>query len=959
MDALKVAIGGVLSQGGRPVAYFSEKLTESKSRYTTYDLEFYSVVQAVKHWRHYLFHKEFVLFTGHDSLRHIRTQDKVSHKHGRWLAFLKKFTFVVKHKTGVSNRAADALSRRSNLLVSMQVDVLGMNVIHEKLSLDPYISIVLQGLYLPLPAWDQKLCQESAFQVVYFAQPCRHLDLMPLPVSGYVPKKVQDFVKALREVHKAIRGNLDHFLVGEYNKLSAKKIRSLEIVEKINFNAYRLKLPSHIRCSDVFNVKHFLPYHGDSSNDDLVGSEGEESENLFFESGGSSSDEESDQPRRDQRDDNRRWESGMRVNILEFNGNTFNPERFIDWLVAVEEVFEFKEVPENKRDSLIATKLRGRASAWWKQLKMTRERVGKPRIMDSINMFDPMTLSNAYQRALAIANQNRRVKSSSSHVITEGSFGSGNVTYRFVPNQTKVGGGNTGLVSKGFGSYGLKCFNCGEPDTYFDGVNITLMPNNPKELVNKPTGTLLTLSQFQDELETGGDVFVLIGKEVAKDSKVPEAMISLLKEFFDVFPNELHYRMSPREHEELRWQVEELVSKGHIRESMSPCAVPTLLTTKKDGSWRIGATIFTKLDLKSGYYQIRLRPSDEWKTAFKMREGLYEWYVVSGEGIHVDESKVSVVREWLTPTTISKVQTSYGCLKGCNWGVLSQGGRHVAYFSEKLTKPKSSYSTYDPEFYAVVQAVKHWCHYLFHKDFVLFTDHDSLRHIRTQDKVSHKHGCWLTFIEKFTFVVKHKSGVSYRAADAFSRRSNLLVSMQVDVPRLDVIHEVSPLLQMKAQAIQQEPDATSFGDFSNREWQIGVIFESTPLFLITYQQTRCGGSLETSVGTNTQSGNVPASRGSHILQNKEDIYCLEDYTAQESSISQIQISGIIPEFSYIAPLFVHQLSRTWKAKTRRRLKILSNQSMRLMITNNSRKEGRSTAFNWLAKDVVAVKHNNS
>ncbi|GKE59740.1 hypothetical protein Tco_1510107, partial [Tanacetum coccineum] len=44
----------------------------------------------------------------------------------------------------------------------------------------------------------------------------------------------------------------------------------LEIVEKINSNAYRLKLPSHIRCSDVFNVKHLIPYHGDSSDDDLA-----------------------------------------------------------------------------------------------------------------------------------------------------------------------------------------------------------------------------------------------------------------------------------------------------------------------------------------------------------------------------------------------------------------------------------------------------------------------------------------------------------------------------------------------------------------------------------------------------------------------------------------------------------------------------------------------------------------
>ncbi|GJR75260.1 putative reverse transcriptase domain-containing protein [Tanacetum coccineum] len=82
----------------------------------------------------------------------------------------------------------------------------------------------------------------------------------------------------------------------------------------------------------------------------------------------------------------------------------------------------------------------------------------------------------------------------------------------------------------------------GRANTYsflFDGVTITLMPNKPKVLVNKPTGTLLTLSQFQDELEMGGDVFVLIGKEVAKDSKIPEAMIPLLEEFSDVFPDEL------------------------------------------------------------------------------------------------------------------------------------------------------------------------------------------------------------------------------------------------------------------------------------------------------------------------------------------------------------------------------------------------------------------------------------
>ena len=56
--------------------------------------------------------------------------------------------------------------------------------------------------------------------------------------------------------------------MGDYNKLSTKKIGPVEIFEKINPNAYQLKLPSHIRKADVFNVKHLIPYVGDSSSGD-------------------------------------------------------------------------------------------------------------------------------------------------------------------------------------------------------------------------------------------------------------------------------------------------------------------------------------------------------------------------------------------------------------------------------------------------------------------------------------------------------------------------------------------------------------------------------------------------------------------------------------------------------------------------------------------------------------------
>ncbi|KAL5774198.1 hypothetical protein ACOSP7_011755 [Xanthoceras sorbifolium] len=81
------------------------------------------------------------------------------------------------------------------------------------------------------------------------------------------------------------------------------------------------------------------------------------------------------------RDDSRRWESGMRTEIPEFQGN-LSPEEFLDWLGVVEEILEFKNVPANARVALVATRLRGRAAAWWQQLKLTRTRMGKTKITD-------------------------------------------------------------------------------------------------------------------------------------------------------------------------------------------------------------------------------------------------------------------------------------------------------------------------------------------------------------------------------------------------------------------------------------------------------------------------------------------------------------------------------------------------------------------------------------------------
>ena len=71
--------------------------------------------------------------------------------------------------------------------------------------------------------------------------------------------------------------------------------------------------------------------------------------------------------------------------------------------------------------------------------------------------------------------------------------------------------------------------------------------------------------------------------------------------------------------------------------------------------------------------------------------------------------------------------------------VLSQNSKPVAYFSEKLSGSKLNYNTYDLEFYAIICTLKHWSSYLSYHEFVLYSDHDGLKHINRQDKLSSRH----------------------------------------------------------------------------------------------------------------------------------------------------------------------------------------------------------------------------
>ncbi|GJX93835.1 reverse transcriptase domain-containing protein [Tanacetum coccineum] len=133
------------------------------------------------------------------------------------------------------------------------------------------------------------------------------------------------------------------------------------------------------------------------------------------------------------------------------------------------------------------------------------------------------------------------------------------------------------------------------------------------------------------------------------------------------------YRLAPSEMQELSNQLQELADRGFIRPSTLPWGAPVLFVKKKDRSFRLcidyqelnkltiknryplpkiddlfdqlqGLSTYSKIDLRSGYHQLRVRDEDIPKTAFRTRQGIY-----------VDPAKIEVVKDWASPTTPTEV----------------------------------------------------------------------------------------------------------------------------------------------------------------------------------------------------------------------------------------------------------------------------------------------------------------
>src|SRR3569833_191611 len=115
-DASGFAIGCVLEQdhgrGLQPVEFYSRKLNAAETRYVTHEQELLAIVEACKHWSHYLKGSEFVTNTDHRTLKDFLTQPRTSARQLRWAECLAEYGITVKYLEGKLNVVADALSRQ-------------------------------------------------------------------------------------------------------------------------------------------------------------------------------------------------------------------------------------------------------------------------------------------------------------------------------------------------------------------------------------------------------------------------------------------------------------------------------------------------------------------------------------------------------------------------------------------------------------------------------------------------------------------------------------------------------------------------------------------------------------------------------------------------------------------------------------------------------------------------------
>lgn len=152
-DASNIAVGGVLSQSGHPIGYYSRTLNSAERNYSTIERELLAILECTRHFRPYLFGRFFTVETDHSPLVWLdNINDSANSRLVRWKTKLRQFNFKTEHKRGKENKVADALSRiEVNIHETDDTDSLIVHTDDDRLITDEDVEQILRSQMEDLP----------------------------------------------------------------------------------------------------------------------------------------------------------------------------------------------------------------------------------------------------------------------------------------------------------------------------------------------------------------------------------------------------------------------------------------------------------------------------------------------------------------------------------------------------------------------------------------------------------------------------------------------------------------------------------------------------------------------------------------------------------------------------------------------------------------------------------------